>query len=228
MPVMSEELQLGLIVQHHIHEGAVDFQTAVVFDEAKLPKLIHETTDVRTRRADHFRQHFVAYLGHDTFGLAVFAIAGEQQKDASQTLLTGVKNLVHQVRFIPDVAREHVSDEEFRKIVALVKRGHHDGLFNPDERAVGDGGGSHHAKRLACDAAFAKEIAPVKYPDDRSLALLGSDGELHSSFLGVKDGASRISLDKDIVILTVFDGSSFRSKSSEKTLDIKTWWGPWR
>jgi hypothetical protein len=57
---------------------------------------------------------------------------GEQEKNTSQTFLTGGKKLVNQVCFVWAVARKHTTTEKF---VVLVKRGHHPALFNSDKRS---------------------------------------------------------------------------------------------
>jgi hypothetical protein len=42
-----------LVVQDHIDEGAVNFQSAVVVNEAEFLELVHEPADIRTRCSDH-------------------------------------------------------------------------------------------------------------------------------------------------------------------------------
>jgi hypothetical protein len=88
----------------------VNFQSAVVFNEAKVSKLIHETSDMRPRRTDHLRQRFMTYLGHNTRRLAFLFVAGEQQKDTSQSFLIWVKMQVSKVCFVADVAVKQIGD----------------------------------------------------------------------------------------------------------------------
>jgi hypothetical protein len=48
-------------MQDHVQQGAVDFHiAAVVFDEAQLPKFVHEKTDPRPSGADHLGEHLPA------------------------------------------------------------------------------------------------------------------------------------------------------------------------
>jgi len=53
---------LRLIVQNHVQQGTVDFNVAVVIDKAQLPKLVHEKTDARSRRADHLGERLLTDL----------------------------------------------------------------------------------------------------------------------------------------------------------------------
>ncbi len=56
-----------LIVQNYAQEAAVDGQrtAAGVIDKAKLPELIHEMTDPRSRGANHLGQVFLIVAGKD-------------------------------------------------------------------------------------------------------------------------------------------------------------------
>jgi hypothetical protein len=64
-------------VEDDIEEGAVNLQAAVVFNEAELPKLVHEETDPGPRRPDHLGQGFLTDPGHDELMLSIFAEAGQ-------------------------------------------------------------------------------------------------------------------------------------------------------
>jgi hypothetical protein len=44
-----------LIVQDYREKRVVDFDFAVIFNEAQLPELVHEHIHARARRTDHFR-----------------------------------------------------------------------------------------------------------------------------------------------------------------------------
>jgi hypothetical protein len=35
---------LGLLVQNHVQQGTMDFQSSIVFDKAQLAELVHEKT----------------------------------------------------------------------------------------------------------------------------------------------------------------------------------------
>jgi hypothetical protein len=81
-------------VEDDIQEGAMNVQAAVVFNEAQLPKLVHEETDSGSRRPDHFGQGFLTDPGHDGLMLPVFAEAGQQQQNPRQAFLAGIEQLI--------------------------------------------------------------------------------------------------------------------------------------
>lgn len=72
----ADSCALRLIVQNDMGEGAVNFQAAVVIDEAQPSKFIHEITDVLPSRTHHLRQRFLTYLRKDTLGLAFLSVTG--------------------------------------------------------------------------------------------------------------------------------------------------------
>jgi hypothetical protein len=67
-----------LIVQNYIEQRAVDLQTAVVVNETQFPEAVHEKTDSRTSRADHFGQHLLTDFGDHSFRIALLAEMSEQ------------------------------------------------------------------------------------------------------------------------------------------------------
>jgi hypothetical protein len=105
--------------------------------------------------------------------------------------------------------------------VVLVQRGSHGSFFNPQKRAVADRRGCHHAKRLACNASLTKETAIAKDSDNRCLPVLGSDGELHPSFLDVEDRLGGISLHENIAFLWALYDFGFGPKSAQEDFRIK-------
>jgi len=116
---MSWKSKGNLVVEHDIEEGAVHLQPivriAVVFNEAQFPELIHEETDARARGADHLREHFLTHLCHDRFWLAFFAKMGHKQQHACEPLLTGIKELIHQVFLGANVAKPGDGRERVRR-----------------------------------------------------------------------------------------------------------------
>jgi len=91
-------------VQNHAQQAAMDCQAVGVIDKAKLLELRHEMADPRSRRADHLRQMFLINAWEDSFRSAFLSKMRKQQKDSRQALLAGIEELVHQIRFKPDVA----------------------------------------------------------------------------------------------------------------------------
>ena len=129
----AEPCPPGLIVQNDMGERTMDFEAAVVIDEAQPSKLIHEIADVLPGRTHHLRQRFLTYIRKDALGLTFLSVTGKQQENTSQTFFAGVKKLVDQVRLVPDVPGKHVCDEKLGKLVSLMERGHHRSLFNPQK-----------------------------------------------------------------------------------------------
>ena len=69
-----------LFAQDHAQEAIVNSQRAAarVIDKAQRPKLVHEVTDPRSRRAEHLRQVFLIDSGMDRFGSAFLAKMRQQ------------------------------------------------------------------------------------------------------------------------------------------------------
>ena len=64
-------MRLRLVVQNHVQQRAVNFQTAaVVVDEPQPSKFIHEKADAGPCRADHLRKRLLADLCDDRLGPA--------------------------------------------------------------------------------------------------------------------------------------------------------------
>ena len=95
-------------MQNYAQQAAVDRQAIGVIDKAKLLELHHKMADPRSRRAHHLRQVFLINTWKDSFGSAFLAKMCKQQKDSGQAFLTRVEKLIHEIRFISDVARKQV------------------------------------------------------------------------------------------------------------------------
>jgi hypothetical protein len=86
----------------------VNLQATVIFDEAQLPKLVHEETHPGPRGPDHFGQGFLTDSRNDELLLPVFAEAGQQQQSPSQPFLTGIEKLIDQVLLDPHIPGQQV------------------------------------------------------------------------------------------------------------------------
>ena len=92
-----------LVVEHDIEEGAMHVETAIaaqptfVINKSQLAKLIHKETDARAGRADHFGQRFLTDFRNDRLRLALLPKVGQQQQRPRQSLLAGIKQLIHQI-----------------------------------------------------------------------------------------------------------------------------------
>jgi hypothetical protein len=104
-------VNFSLVVQHDTEEGIVHSDLAVVLKEAQFPEFVHEEIDPGPRSSNHPGQNLLGYFGEHLLKLARRAITREQQQSACQALLAGVKELVNQVSFDPEVSRQHIGNE---------------------------------------------------------------------------------------------------------------------
>ena len=84
---------------------------AVVADEAEFAEFVHEKIHAGAGGADHLRQSLLGNFGQCLFRIAWGPIAREEQQSAGQALFAGVEELVDEVLFDADIARQHVGDE---------------------------------------------------------------------------------------------------------------------
>lgn len=92
-----------LFVENDGQQGFIDFDSAVVFDEAEFSEFIHKEIHAGASGAYHFRQGLLGDLRKRAIRLILFAIAGEQEQGPGRTLFTGVEELIDQVF----IAREY-------------------------------------------------------------------------------------------------------------------------
>src|ERR1035441_6341263 len=88
VPIISASVRSELIVQNDIDERLMDPDAAVVIDEAKLAKAIHEEADAGAGGADHLRQRLLRD-GRKRSRFSGLAEFGHQQKDSGQPLVVG-------------------------------------------------------------------------------------------------------------------------------------------
>jgi len=93
-------------VQNYAEQRAVHLQAAIVVNETQFPEAVHEEADSRTSSSHHLGQNFLTDFRDHGFGLTHFAKVSEQEKDTGQPLFAGVEELVDQVRFVTDIARQ--------------------------------------------------------------------------------------------------------------------------
>src|SRR6267378_6143791 len=166
----------------------MDLQAAVVMDEAHLPEPIHEVAHPRTRRADHRGQRILADLRDDALRSRLLAEVRKQQEKPGQALLAGVEELVHQVLFDPNVARQQIRGEELRELRLSMEQADHGGPAHADDAGRLNRAGGGHAERLARQAALAKEALSLQDADDGFLPSRGDDRELDLAALYVEHG----------------------------------------
>ncbi len=122
------------------------------------------------------------------------AVAGEEEQRAGQPFLAGIEQLIHEIRFDPNVSRQDVGEEPIRECMLLVKQPGHLVLLDDEEgtRARGDGG--RHADRLSRQGSLAKEVAGRQQRHDRFLARVGEDSELHAACPNIDDAIAGVTL----------------------------------
>src|SRR5258708_4432125 len=213
----------GSIVQDDAQQRAVDLQRqlAVVLEEGERLERVQEEMHRRRRRPDHVRQRFLRDPGDDAAGRLLVSIARQQQQRARQPLLGGVEQLIDQVLFDPNVARQHVGDEAVGHGMLLVQQPDHLPLADEQHRARADRGGGPHAEPLPREAALAEEIPGAEHRHDRLPAGLRQHRQLDAARLNVHDVFAGISLREDGGAVRVL-GDRFRdARGVEKRLHVE-------
>ena len=208
-------------MQDDTEEGIVDVDFAVVFDETKFSKFVHEKIDAGPRGADHLRQHLLRNLGEDLLRMFPCAIAGEQEQSAGQPFFAGVEKLVDQILLNPNVSPEHIGDETVGEFMFRVEHANHLAFLNAQHGGRCDGGRSCHADGLASEASFAKKIAWAKDCYNSLFASLINDGEFHSTFLDVQNMICGIALMGDGFLCRKLANRSPDAGGVEKRLHIE-------
>ena len=115
----------------------------------------------------------------------------QQQQQSCQPFLTGVEQLIDEVRFVSDEAGHQPCHQDLRERRLLVDQPCHGRLLDPGQPAVANADCRHHAKRLTGKTALPEELARSKRRDNRFLAFMGchaesdlaSEEEIHASRL---------------------------------------------
>jgi len=198
----------------------VDF-AAVVVDEAELAELVHEEINAGARGPYHFGEGFLRNFGQRFLRIAGGTVARKEQQSAREAFLAGIEELVDQIFFDADVARQHVSDEAVRELVLFVKHTNHFVLFDDQHGGGCDGSGCGHAAGLASETSFAKKITGAENRNDGFPAGLVDYGKLHAPFLNVHDVFSGIALGEDGFFFGELANSSAEAGGIEETLHIE-------
>jgi hypothetical protein len=102
---------LRLIVEHNVQQGTVDFDAAVVIDQAQFSKFVHEKTHARPGRSDHLRKRLLADFCYDRLRPTFLAEIRQQQKSPRQTFLARIEELIDQVLLDTTVAGQEMRNE---------------------------------------------------------------------------------------------------------------------
>ena len=182
----------------------MDLQSAVfsagVMNESQFPEPVHEEAYARTSRPNHFCEGFLADLGNHGLGNAVLAKMSEHEKHAGQSLFAGIKQLVDQILFIPDIARQQIGHEHVGKGVTPMQGAHHCFFLNAQQAALRHRHGRSHAHSLSRQCAFSKKIPIAQNTDGRFLARVGHDGRSDFAPLDVEDCVRQIPLGEDSLL----------------------------
>ena len=105
-----------------------------------------------------------------TRGVFFLPVSGEEQQGTGEALLAGIEELIDQVLFDADVAREHVREEPVGEFRMFMQHPNHVALRDSQESRPHDGVRRSHAQRLPGQAALAEEIARAEHGHDCLLA----------------------------------------------------------
>ncbi len=64
-------------MQDKTHQGVVDLDFAIIFNETQFPEFVHEEIDPRPRCPNNLRQHLLRYFRQHLSRIARLAIARE-------------------------------------------------------------------------------------------------------------------------------------------------------
>src|ERR1700730_1065658 len=168
-----------------------------IVNEAQLPEPVHDKVNPRPSCAHHLCQSLLTDFGNCNFGLSVLAEVSQQEKNASKSFLAGIEKLIKQILFVSDVPCQQKCHEHFGKRMFPVKHFHHGLLIDSHHRAIGHCGCGAQAERLPYKATIFEKITLVQNAYCGFLPPPRHNGELHLSFLYVKNSIGRVALNKD-------------------------------
>src|ERR1700726_3836247 len=98
----------------------MDFDAAVVLDEAQLSKFVHEETYARPRRSDHLRKRLLADFRDHWLGCPFLAEVRQQQEHSSKAFLTRIEQLIDEIRFNADGPAQKMGNEHLGELRFLM------------------------------------------------------------------------------------------------------------
>ncbi len=144
----------------------MDLHFPVVFNEAEIPEFVHEKANPRTGRPDHLRERLLTDFCGYRLRLSFLAEIRQQEKNAGNALFAGIEQLVHKVRFDPDVAGQQVRREHLGKSELSVEDADHLRFLDAQDGHVGHRSRRRQAQRLPNQAGFAEKIHLAEQSDD--------------------------------------------------------------
>ena len=136
-------------------------------------------------------------------GWSWFSKVCQQDQHARQPLLAGVEQLVDEVLFDLDVARQQIRDEELGELLLSMERADHVALVHPQDAGRLDRGRGGHPEGLGRQAALAKEAAWLHEADDGFLSSRRDDREPDLAALYVEHGIGRVALGIDDLLAPI-------------------------
>jgi hypothetical protein len=110
----SLTFNLRLIAEHHVQQGTVNFNVAVVINKTH-PEFVHKKTYARSRRADHLRKCLLADFSYNWLRPTFLAKIRQKQKDPCQPFLALIEQLIDQVLLDTTIASQEVRDKQLGK-----------------------------------------------------------------------------------------------------------------
>jgi hypothetical protein len=150
----------------------VDFDVAVVVNEAQFSKFVHEETHVGPGRSNHVRKRLLADFRDYRLRFVFLAKIRQQQEQPGKTFLTRIEQLIDKVCFDADGPAKKMRNEHLGERWLLMDYADNSRFFQSDDDGVRQSRDRRHAPCLPGQTTFAKEFVRSKNCDDCFLALL--------------------------------------------------------
>src|ERR1700674_753608 len=152
----SLTFNLRLIAEHHVQQGTVNFNVAVVINKPQSPEFVHEKTHARSRRADHLRKCLLADFSYNWLRPTFLAKIRQKQKDPCQPFLARIEQLIDQVLLDTTIASQEVRDKQLGKRWLLMDHASDGYLCYSHNHAFRHSGDGCQTQRLSGQAPFPK------------------------------------------------------------------------
>jgi hypothetical protein len=167
----------------------VDFDAAVVVNEAQFSKFVHENTHTGPGRSDHLRKRLLADFGDYRLRLAVFAKVRQQQEQTSKTLFARIEQLIDKIRFDAEGPAKKMRNEHLGECRFLMDHADDGGFFQPHDDGLRYRPDRRYTLNLAGQASFTEEIVLSMNCDNGFLTLLRNDSNLNPASLDILIGS---------------------------------------
>ena len=184
-------------MQNDIQQRTVDFDAAVVLNEAQLSKFVHKETHARPGRADHLRKRLLADFRDHRLRFVFLAKVRQQQEQTGKTFLTRIEQLVDEVCFDADCPAKKMRYKQLGERWFLTDHAENGGFFQSHDDGVRHRHGRCYPPRLPGQTSFSEEIVRTQNCDDGFLASLRNDRDLYLAGLKEEDRIGGVSLGED-------------------------------